>query len=102
MSDYLSIERLTVGYEETVAVRDLDISVARGEFVALLGPSGCGKTTTMRAIAGLLAPRAGRIVLDGVDITRQAANRRQIGLVFQSYELFRISASTRTSPSACD
>jgi len=88
MSDYLSIERLTVGYEETVAVRDLDISVARGEFVALLGPSGCGKTTTMRAIAGLLAARAGRIVLDGVDITRQAANRRQIGLVFQSYALF--------------
>jgi len=62
--------------------------VAKGEFLALLGPSGCGKTTTMRAVAGLLAPRGGKIWLDGVDITRQSANRRQIGLVFQSYALF--------------
>jgi putative spermidine/putrescine transport system ATP-binding protein len=88
MYDYLRIERLTLGYGETIAVRDLDMSVAKGEFVALLGPSGCGKTTTMRAIAGLLAPRAGKIRLDGVDITCVAANRRQIGLVFQSYALF--------------
>ncbi|TMV62537.1 ABC transporter ATP-binding protein, partial [Thioclava sp. BHET1] len=51
-------------------------------------PSGCGKTTTMRAIAGLLTPRGGVIRLDGRDITRLAANRREIGLVFQSYALF--------------
>ncbi len=90
MSDpaYLELEGLTLGYGDFVAVRGLDISVPRGEFVALLGPSGCGKTTTMRAIAGLLEPRAGRIRLDGVDITRLAANRRQVGLVFQSYALF--------------
>jgi len=88
MSDYLRTERLTLGYGDTVAVRDLDMSVAKGEFLALLGPSGCGKTTTMRAVAGLLAPRGGKIWLDGVDITRLAANRRQIGLVFQSYALF--------------
>ena len=86
--DYLQLEGLSVGYGNMVAVRQLDMSVPKGEFVALLGPSGCGKTTTMRAIAGLLEPRAGRIRLDGVDITRLAANRRQIGLVFQSYALF--------------
>jgi putative spermidine/putrescine transport system ATP-binding protein len=56
--------------------------------LALLGPSGCGKTTTMRAIAGLLAPRAGSIRLAGEDITRKSANTREIGLVFQSYALF--------------
>ena len=90
MSDgsYLQLEGLSIGYGDFVAVRQLDMSVPKGEFVALLGPSGCGKTTTMRAIAGLLEPRAGRIRLDGVDITRLAANRRQIGLVFQSYALF--------------
>jgi len=82
------LERLTLAYGETIAVRDLDMSVAQGEFLALLGPSGCGKTTTMRAVAGLLAPRGGKIWLDGADITRVAANRRQIGLVFQSYALF--------------
>jgi putative spermidine/putrescine transport system ATP-binding protein len=90
MSDpgYLELEGLTLAYGDVVAVRKLNLGVREGEFVALLGPSGCGKTTTMRAIAGLLAPRAGRIRLDGVDITRLAANRRRIGLVFQSYALF--------------
>ena len=90
MSDqaYLQLEGLTLSYGDAVAVRDLDMSVREGEFVALLGPSGCGKTTTMRAIAGLLEPRAGRVRLDGVDITGLAANKRQVGLVFQSYALF--------------
>jgi putative spermidine/putrescine transport system ATP-binding protein len=90
MSDpaYLALDKLTLGYGDTVAVDKLDLDIGKGELVALLGPSGCGKTTTMRAIAGLLTPRAGTIRLDGVDITRVAANRRQIGLVFQSYALF--------------
>jgi len=85
---YLSLERLTLGYGENVAVRDLDLEIARGELLALLGPSGCGKTTTMRAIAGLLTPVSGRIRLDGIDITRLPANKRRVGLVFQSYALF--------------
>ena len=89
MSDaYLSLESLTLAYGETVAVKDLDLAIANGELVTLLGPSGCGKTTTMRAIAGLLKPASGRIFLDGADITRVAANRRAVGLVFQSYALF--------------
>jgi putative spermidine/putrescine transport system ATP-binding protein len=90
MSDaqFLTLERLTLGYGKTNAVERLNLAVARGELLALLGPSGCGKTTTMRAIAGLLAPRAGAIQLDGADITRVPANRREVGLVFQSYALF--------------
>jgi putative spermidine/putrescine transport system ATP-binding protein len=85
---YLALEKLTLGYDEVVAVAGLDLSIGRGELMALLGPSGCGKTTTMRAIAGLLQPVSGRIRLDGADITRLAANRRRVGLVFQSYALF--------------
>jgi len=90
MSDdrFLSLERLTLGYGATTIVDALDLTVARGELIALLGPSGCGKTTTMRAIAGLLSPRSGRIELDGRDITRLSANKRNVGLVFQSYALF--------------
>jgi putative spermidine/putrescine transport system ATP-binding protein len=90
MSDtsYLGLEKLTLAYGKSVAVKDLDLTIGRGELVALLGPSGCGKTTTMRAIAGLLTPQSGRISLDGADITRLSPNKREIGLVFQSYALF--------------
>jgi putative spermidine/putrescine transport system ATP-binding protein len=86
--EFLTLQRLTLRYGKTIAVADLDLSVARGELLALLGPSGCGKTTTMRAIAGLLTPSGGRIRLDGTDITHMPANKRGIGLVFQSYALF--------------
>ncbi|MGH6810241.1 MAG: ABC transporter ATP-binding protein, partial [Ensifer adhaerens] len=90
MSDasFLSLEKLTLAYGDTVAVKDLDLSIRKGELVAFLGPSGCGKTTTMRSIAGLLTPASGRISLDGADITRVSANKRSVGLVFQSYALF--------------
>ncbi|EJZ17005.1 ABC transporter ATP-binding protein [Rhizobium sp. Pop5] len=89
MSDaYLQLDKLTLSYGDTVAVRNLDLEIGKGELVALLGPSGCGKTTTMRAIAGLLTPASGRIGLDGADITRVSANKRSVGLVFQSYALF--------------
>ncbi|MFN4091197.1 MAG: ABC transporter ATP-binding protein, partial [Alphaproteobacteria bacterium] len=90
MSDasFLSLEKLTLAYGDTVAVKDLDLSIRKGELMAFLGPSGCGKTTTMRSIAGLLTPASGRISLDGVDITRVSANKRSVGLVFQSYALF--------------
>ena len=86
--DYLTLDRLTLAHDATVVVSSLEFRVARGEMVALLGPSGCGKTTTMRAIAGLLAPRSGSIRLDGRDITHVSPSRRGIGLVFQSYALF--------------
>ncbi|WP_425040662.1 ABC transporter ATP-binding protein [Primorskyibacter sp. S187A] len=89
MSDaFVSLTDLTLSYGQTVAVPRLNLDIREGELIALLGPSGCGKTTTMRAIAGLLAPTAGRIEIDGADMTRVPANKRGIGLVFQSYALF--------------
>ncbi len=71
-----------------VAVDDFDLDVAKGEFVSFLGPSGCGKTTTLRMIAGFERPSAGSISIDGQDITDRPPNRRDIGMVFQSYALF--------------
>jgi len=88
MSDYVTLEGLTLAYGKTVAVEALDLGIRKGELIALLGPSGCGKTTTMRAIAGLLTPRAGRITIDGRDVTKVPPSRREVGLVFQSYALF--------------
>jgi branched-chain amino acid transport system ATP-binding protein len=64
----LAIERLTTGYEEAAVIRDLDLTVAAGEIVALLGANGAGKTTTLRAISGVLHPMAGRIVFGGRDL----------------------------------
>ena len=88
MSEFVSLESLTLAYGETVAVPALDLGIAEGELVCLLGPSGCGKTTTMRAIAGLMTPTSGRIVIDGRDVTHVSPARRAVGLVFQSYALF--------------
>jgi sulfate/thiosulfate transport system ATP-binding protein len=67
----------------------IDLTVAPGELVALLGPSGSGKTTLLRIVAGLEAPDEGTVHLDGVDATRQPAQRRRVGFVFQHYALFR-------------
>jgi putative spermidine/putrescine transport system ATP-binding protein len=72
----------------TVAVEDFNLAAERGEFVSFLGPSGCGKTTTLRMIAGFEVPTAGSIVLEGTDITYRPPNRRNVGMVFQSYALF--------------
>ena len=88
MSDFVELTDLTLAYGKTVAVESLNLSIRKGELIALLGPSGCGKTTTMRAITGLLRPASGKITLDGADITYVPANKRHVGLVFQSYALF--------------
>lgn len=89
MSDaFVSLQHLTLAYGKTVVVPELNLDIRQGELIALLGPSGCGKTTTMRAIAGLMPLQSGKILIDGVDMTRTPANKRGIGLVFQSYALF--------------
>lgn len=75
-------------YGTATAVADVNLDVRRGEFVSLLGPSGCGKTTSLRMIAGLEHPDAGRIVIDGRDVTGLPAQRRGLGMVFQQYALF--------------
>jgi putative spermidine/putrescine transport system ATP-binding protein len=85
---YLDLSGLTKRYRDVAAVDGVSLAVERGESVALLGPSGCGKTTTLRMLAGLVEPDAGAIRLDGSEITRLPAHRRNMGYVFQSYALF--------------
>jgi len=85
---FLEIDNLQKRFAQTTAVEHVQLGVTRGEFVSLLGPSGCGKTTTLRIIAGFEFPSSGAIRLDGVDITRRPPNRRNVGMVFQSYALF--------------
>src|SRR5213078_3133455 len=77
--DFLTLRSLTKLYGDVAAVDDVDLSVAKGEFVSLLGPSGCGKTTTLQMIAGLVEPTRGTIMLDGRDITFEKPNRRGLG-----------------------
>ncbi|OIJ65605.1 ABC transporter ATP-binding protein [Streptomyces mangrovisoli] len=72
----------------TVALDGLDLAVRPGEFLALLGPSGCGKTTALRMLAGFEHPTSGEVLVDGEDVTRVPAHRRDAGMVFQSYSLF--------------
>src|SRR5579859_1231372 len=71
-----------------LAVDNIDLVVASGEFFSLLGPSGCGKTTTLRLIAGFEQPTTGRVLLDGGDVTNLPPNKRNVNTVFQSYALF--------------
>ncbi len=85
---FLELVNARKAFGEMVAVETINLAVERGAFVSLLGPSGCGKTTTLRMIAGFEQPTSGTIRLDGVDVTRLPPNRRNIGVVFQSYALF--------------
>jgi len=71
-----------------VAVQGADLSIARGEFFAMLGPSGCGKTTTLKMIAGFEQPTSGRVMLEGADVSRVPPYKRNVNTVFQQYALF--------------
>ncbi len=82
------LDRVSKEYDEVVAVDDLDLAFAEGDFVTFLGPSGCGKTTTLRMLGGFEMPTRGKIILDGEDVTRMPPNRRDVNMVFQDYALF--------------
>ena len=84
----LEIRGVRKRFDSTTVLDGIDLSIPRGEFVALLGPSGCGKTTLLRIIAGLENPGEGRVLLDGSDITDTDAAARPVNTVFQSYALF--------------
>ena len=87
MSD-VRITGLSKAFGKTIAVRDVSFTCQDGKFTALMGPSGCGKTTLLRLIAGLEAADAGSIRIGQSDVTRLPPERRNIGLMFQSYALF--------------
>ncbi|WP_094606836.1 Vitamin B12 import ATP-binding protein BtuD [Sporomusa silvacetica DSM 10669] len=85
---YLILEKLTQRFGDKIVVESVTIDVQQGQLVTLLGPSGCGKTTLLKMIGGFLKPVAGRIVLDGVDITNLPPEQRSVATVFQNYALF--------------
>ncbi|WP_028552251.1 ABC transporter ATP-binding protein [Paenibacillus sp. UNC451MF] len=84
----LSLENVSVAYEQNVILKDFNLNIEKGKLISLLGPSGCGKTTTLRLIAGFLEARDGKFMLGGKDYTRVPVNKRNFGFVFQSYALF--------------
>lgn len=84
----LRLEGLVKRFGEVNAVADVDLELPPGKLISFLGPSGCGKTTLLRMIAGLEQPTAGRVHLDGEDITGQPPHARDIGMVFQTLALF--------------
>jgi thiamine transport system ATP-binding protein len=84
----LEVQHVRVAFGDIVVLDHVSLSVASGESVALLGPSGSGKSTLLRVIAGIVAPDAGIVVVDGVDVTHIATHRRGVGMVFQDNQLF--------------
>ena len=85
---YVLIENVNKNFGTTVAVKNLSLSIYRGELFALLGGSGCGKSTLLRILAGLEKPSSGRIFFDDVDITELPPYKRPVSMMFQSYALF--------------
>ncbi|MBL4928164.1 ABC transporter ATP-binding protein [Fuscibacter oryzae] len=85
---FITLQNIQKSFGATQVVRDFSLGIEKGEFISLLGPSGCGKTTVLRMLAGFEGPTSGQISIDGQDMTGLPANRRRIGMVFQSYALF--------------
>ena len=84
----VELQRITKRFGDVVAVDNVDLSIADGEFFALLGPSGCGKTTTLRLIAGLEFPTEGSLSIFGQEVGTLTPNKRPVNTVFQNYALF--------------
>lgn len=85
---FIELTHINKQFADHMAVADFNLEAEKGEFISFLGPSGCGKTTTLRMIAGFELPTSGNVTLDGQDMTFTPPNRRNVGMVFQSYALF--------------
>lgn len=86
---FVQLKDIRVSYDgKNDILKDLRLSIEKGELVSLLGPSGCGKTTTLRVIAGLIEPNDGNFIVDEMDLTKVPVHKRNFGMVFQSYALF--------------
>lgn len=85
---FLELHQITKLYDSNNGIKEINLSIKKGEFVTLLGPSGCGKTTTLNIIGGFLTAQNGTVVLDGEDITNCPPEKRPVSTVFQSYALF--------------
>jgi spermidine/putrescine transport system ATP-binding protein len=88
VTEAIRIENVTKRFGDHVAVDDVSLEIAEGEFFSLLGPSGCGKTTTLRMLAGFEVPTSGRIMLEGEPVENVPPYKRDVNMVFQSYALF--------------
>jgi iron(III) transport system ATP-binding protein len=88
----LVLDRVSRRFDGITAVESVSLALTHGEFVSLLGPSGCGKTTTLRMIAGFLAPSEGTIAMDGLVISSPASSlppeKRNMSMIFQSYAIW--------------
>lgn len=84
----IKLENIVVKFGDFTALKNIDLEVKEGEFFTFLGPSGCGKTTTLRTITGFNEPVEGKVYVRGKDITHEPVEKRNIGMVFQSYALF--------------
>lgn len=85
---YISIKELNKSFTKVKVLSNINISIEKGEFISLLGPSGCGKSTLLRIIAGLESPSNGDIFVNSNNIVNTPVNKRNMGMVFQSYSLF--------------
>lgn len=85
---FLSLRNITKRFGAVLALNDVSLDIAEGEFVCFLGPSGCGKTTLLRVIAGLETPDSGEVTQNGASLIGVPARSRNFGIVFQSYSLF--------------
>jgi len=85
---FIKIQGITKHFDDFIAVDNIDLEVYKGELFSLLGGSGCGKTTLLRMLAGFETPSAGRIFIDGIDMTDIPPYLRPVNMMFQSYALF--------------
>ena len=84
----VKFENIEIKYGDFVAIENLNLDIKEGEFFTFLGPSGCGKTTSLRALVGFLSPSKGKVYVGDKDVTNLPVEKRNIGMVFQSYALF--------------